>query len=228
MSTKQRSERQDLAAEELSKHCPSLDSQSIVDSLSVGLTHLRNSMLARVRDDVERNYGADSMIGASLSKLQRQEQVAKVEIEAYTCIVADDEARESGYIEDDSEWFLNWMFRLRLGEESKSLAEKRVAYYRSDTNEERRLKFVSALQHAVPESARAPLVLFRLFPRAIRILTAVALGDPIRGRELRAEQTNLLPAIADCHECHGRVLDNEDICRCCGNPVWKYAFLLAD
>jgi len=90
------------------------------------------------------------------------------------------------------------------------------------------LKFVSVLQRAIPESARAPLVLFRLYPRAVRILAAVAFGDPLRAQELRAEQIGFLPAISDCHECHGRVMDNEDICRCCGNPLWNFAFLLSD
>lgn len=228
MSTKQRSERLDLAVEELVNHCPALDSQSIVDSLSVGLTHLRSMLLVRVQDDVERKYGADSMVGASLSEIERLAQVAKVEVEAYACIVANDEAIQNGYVEDSDDWFLNCMFRLRFGDGYKSFAEKRIAHYRSATVEERRLKFVTVLQHAVPESARAPLVLFRLFPRAVRILTAVAFGDRVRARELRAEQISVLPAIADCHECHGRVLDNEDICRCCGNPIWNFAFLLAD
>ena len=46
--------------------------------------------------------------------------------------------------------------------------------------------------------------------------------------QIRAEQIRFLPAIGDCHECHGRVLDNEEICRCCGNPVWNFTWLFSD
>ncbi|HRX82281.1 MAG TPA: hypothetical protein P5307_24610, partial [Pirellulaceae bacterium] len=180
------------------------------------------------RDDVERKYGADSLVGTSMSDIERQDHLAKVEIEAYAAIVVNDEVIRSGYVGDDAEWFLPWMFHLRLGDAYKSVMDKRVEYYESRTIEERRLKFVSVLQRVLPESARAPLVLFRLFPRAIRILTAVAFGDPLRAKELRAEQIGFLPGIVDCHECHGRVLDNEDSCRCCGNPVWNFTFLLSD
>jgi len=185
-------------------------------------------LLVRTRDDVQRRYGVDSMINTSLSDMEKQAQRAKVEIEAYACILIDEEATQNGYIEGTNQWFLDWLFSLRFGEGYEPVFDKRVDYYHSRSIEQRRLKFVSVLQRALPESARAPLVLFRLFPRAVRILTAVAFGDPLRARELRAEQIALLPAIADCHECHGRVLDNEDTCRCCGNPIWNYAFLLSD
>lgn len=228
MSTKQQSERQHCAAEELQDHCPDLDSQQIVDSLTAGLTHLRDLLIVRVCEDVERKYGADSMIGRSLADMQRQARLAKVEIEAYACIVVNDEVARNGHIDKADPWFLDWMFRLRLGESCESVFNKRVDYYKSRTIEERRLKFVSVLQRAIPESTRAPLVLFRLYPRALRILAAVAFGDSLRAQELRAEQIGFLPAISDCHECHGRALDNEDICRCCGNPVWNFAFLLSD
>jgi hypothetical protein len=168
------------------------------------------------------------MVGLSLADLEKQAQLAEVEIEAYSCIVVGDEATAGGYVDGKDGWFLEWMFRLRLGEGYRSFFEKRVDHYRSQTIEERRLKFVSVLQRAIPESARAPLVLFRLFPRSVRILTAVAFGDPLRAQELRNEQTKFLPDISYCHECHGRVLDNGDNCRCCGNPVWNFAFLLSD
>ena len=227
MATKQQSERQDLAAAELLAHCPELNSQRIVDSLSVGLTHLRNMLMVRTRDDVARKFGSDSMTGMSLSEMQKQDQLAKVEIEAYACILIDDEVALNGYIED-TPWFLEWMFHLRFGDGYKPVFDRRVDFYHSHSIEQRRLKFVSVLQRVLPESARAPLVLFRLFPRAVRILTAVAFGDPLRAQELRTEQAGVLPAISDCHECHGRVLDNEEACRCCGNPVWNYAFLLSD
>ena len=94
--------------------------------------------------------------------------------------------------------------------------------------EQRRLKFLSVLQHSMPETTKAPLVLFRLYPRSLRIATAVAFGDFVRAKKLRSEQMSFLPAITDCHECHGRVFENDEICRCCGNPLWNYAWLLSD
>lgn len=228
MSTKQQTERYGNAIAELEDHCPDLNSRQVVQSLTGGLTYLRNLFMVRARDDVTRKYGTDSMVGISLAELEKQAQVAKTEIEAYSCIVVADEATQSGYVDDTDEWFLEWMFRLRLGEGYESVFDKRVDFYRSKTIEDRRLKFVKLLQRAIPESARAPLVLFRLFPRSVRILTAVAFGDPLRAQDLRAEQTRFLPDISYCHECHGRVFDNGDHCACCGNPVWNYAFLLAE
>ena len=228
MSASQQLHRRASAAIELQGHCPDLDSQRIVDSLSAGLTHLRDLLMVRGRDDVERKYGTDSMHGTSLASMERKSRHAKIEIEAYSCIVIDDEVAQSEYINDRGEWFLDWIFRLRLGEGSRSIMEERAGYYQSQTIEERRQKFVSVLQRSMPETVRAPLVLFRLFPRSVRILAGVAFGDPLRAQELRAEQASLLPAIAECHECHGRVLDNDEICRCCSNPVWNFAWLQAD
>lgn len=228
MITQQQSGRRDQAAAELHEHCPELNSQQVVDSLTAGLTHLRNLLLVRVHDDVQREYGTDSMTTTSLSRMEIQARYAKVEIEAYACVVVADEVNESRYVDNSADWFLEWLFRLRLGAKYKPVFDKRVDYYHSQTIEDRRLKFVSVLQRAIPESGRAPLVLFRLFPRSLRILAAVAFGDPLRAQQLRAEQAALLPAISDCSECHGCVLDNEDICRYCGNPVWNFNWLLSD
>ena len=228
MPTKQQSERRSHAATELRAYYTDLSSRQVVDSLMVGLTNLRNLLMVRAHDDVERKYGADSMIGTSSSAIERRAHFAKVEVEAYSCVVFDDEVSRNGYLSSTDEWFLDWIFRLRFGEGYESVLEKRVDYYRSHTIEERRLKFVSVLQRAVPESARAPLVLYRLYPRSVRISAAVAFGDILRAQELRQEQSSLLPATSDCHECHGSVLDNDEICRFCGNPVWNFASLLSD
>ena len=228
MPISQKSERRRSAAEELQQRCPAVDSQQVVDSLSVGLSHLRDLLVVRTHDDVESKYGADSMLGTSLDRIEKRIHRTKVEIEAYACIVVEDEAVASGYIDNDGAWFTDWIFRLRFGEGYASFMDQRLEFYHSPTMEERRLKFLSALQRAMPESTRTPLVLFRLFPRAVRIVAAVAFGDPLRGQELRREQARFLPAITECHECHGRVLDNEEICRCCSNPVWNFAWLLSD
>ena len=228
MTTTQQTERLGRLAAEFQVHCPELRSQHIADSLLVGLTHLRDLLMVRAHDDVEQEYGEDSMFVTSFSNKQRQTRNAEIEIDAYSCIVVDDEVTERGYVNNAELWFLDWIFHLRLGEECRSIFDKRVGYYSSRTIDVRRLKFVSMLQHVIPQSARAPLILFRLFPRSVRVSAAVAFGDALRAQELRAEQIRLLPAINDCHECHGRVLDNEEICRCCGNPVWNFVWLLSD
>ncbi len=222
-------ERRRSAAVELEKHCPHLDASEVVDRLSVGLSQLVKLLMRRIHEDVERHLGIDTMI-APVSDHQEKEQArhAWAEIEVYSILVVNEEVTVGGFLNCPSEWFLDWLFRLQLGEEYTALREKRVEFYRSPTAENRRLKFLTVLQKAAPESARAPLVLFRLFPRALRIVAAVAFGAASRARELRDVQRSLLPAIVDCHECHGRILDNDEICQACGNPVWEFKWLQAD
>ena len=84
----------------------------IVDSLSMGFTRLRDLLIVRAHDDVERKYGTDSMVVSSLASMQRQARRTKVEIEAYSCIVVEDEVTESGYVDEPGTWFLEWLFRL--------------------------------------------------------------------------------------------------------------------
>ena len=228
MLTEQQFQRRKQATHELDRHYPGHDGQGIVDSLAAGMTQLRNLLMVRAHDDVQRQYGADSMTVSSLDAMQAKAHYAQVEIEAYGCIVVDDEINEYARLLSSEEWFLDWLFRLRLGSDSQEVFDKRVDFYRSRSIEDRRLKFVSVLQRAMPDSRRAPLVLFRLFPRALRLVAAVALGDPLRAQQIRAEQIALLPAIADCHECHGRVLDNDDSCQYCGNPLWNFSWLTSE
>jgi hypothetical protein len=159
---------------------------------------------------------------------QKQTQSAKLEIDKYSTIVVAEEVGERAYVGRAGKWFLNWLFLLRLDREQKLLFQQWVQAYKSPSAEARRLKFLTLLQRAMPESARSPLVLFRSIPRALRIVAAVAFGDRLRAQELRAEQCSFLPAIGDCPECHGRVLDNDESCRVCGNPVWEFEWLTSE
>ena len=77
----------------------------------------------------------------------------------------------------------------------------------------------------LPESGRAPLVLFSLVPLSVHLVTALAFGDRRRGEALRKQQQDLLPALADCRDCHGAVLANGKLCSTCGNPLWKFEWL---
>jgi len=45
--------------------------------------------------------------------------------------------------------------------------------------------------------------------------------------DLRRQQVPIQPAIANCRECRGEVLQCAERCRLCGNPLWKYEWLVA-
>ncbi len=81
------------------------------------------------------------------------------------------------------------------------------------------------MARVVSESRRAPLVLFRLMPLAVEIVTTLAFGDSPKAAQLRNRQTVLLPAILDCHHCRGKLLDNGEQCPECGNPLWQFDWL---
>jgi len=228
MTASQYSDQQKRAASELAQHFPELSAQQVVDCLSNSLTRLRTELIERACDDVETAFGQDSMILSSLREKERQTRRAANEIDAYCCILTSEEVVQCRGMNLDDSWLLDWLLRLRFGSDAESVKQKRIGHYESSTIEERRMKFVSLLHHCLPESARAPLVLFRLFPRAVRIATAMAFGYLQRAQALREEQIQLLPAIGYCHECHGRLMDCDDSCRCCGNPIWTIAWLQAD
>jgi hypothetical protein len=99
--------------------------------------------------------------------------------------------------------------------------------YLATTPDGRRLKFTNVMAGALAESRRAPLVLFRLFPYAVQIATALAFEDHVLSDAARDQQLHLLPSIRDCHHCRGKLLDNGEECRLCGNPLWKYEWLTA-
>lgn len=229
MSITKQQRSQGISALELGVRSPNIEAEEVVDSLSAGMTCVRDFLVKRIHEDVERHIGIDTLI-APISQLheQRQTERAKLEIDMYSTIVVAEEVAEGGYVDRPREWFLNWLFQLRLNREQEPLFERRVQSYESPSAEARRLKFLAILQLAMPESARSPLVLFRLIPRALRIAAVVAFGDPLRAQELRAEQCSFLPAIGDCPECHGRVLDNDESCHICGNPVWEFEWLTSE
>lgn len=206
----------------------SLSAQNLAGCLSTGLTRLRKALIERANDDVEREFGKDSMVVSSLAEIERQARRAATEIDAYCCVLVNEEVTNNNYLEANDESFLDWLLNLRFAEQWEKVKRQRVDYYVSETVEQRRMKFVSLLQRNLPESVRAPLVLFRLFPRSVRIAAAMAFRDLHRAQELREEQIRLLPAVSYCHECHGRVMECDDSCRCCGNPVWSITWLQSD
>jgi hypothetical protein len=123
---------------------------------------------------------------------------------------------------------LSWLARLRLGDahDAPEYVE-RLEDYLGKTSDQRRLAFTDVLADVLPDSRRAPLVLFRLLPPAVRIVTALAFGDHVRAREARSSQATHLPAIDYCRRCRGEVLENGERCEQCGNPLWEFKWLIA-
>jgi hypothetical protein len=214
------------AAEQLNRHEKRKDGEQVAARLTAGLTILRESLYLRAHADVEKHIGADSML-SPVSEI-KAEQRSIAEIEVYQAVESAMAAKAAGYVKDAEGWYLPWLVWLRLGERGRSPeAVERSTFYLSKGADERRLAFLDGLSRILPESRQAPLVLFHLLPLAVRALTASAFGDRSGAAKLRKEQTAFLPAIADCRQCRGQVLDCAEQCRVCGNPLWKYEWLRA-
>jgi hypothetical protein len=218
--------RHSAAAEQFNRREHRNDGVRIASSLSGGLTLLRDCLYARVHDEVRRQIGTDSML-APVSE-EKSERVAKLEIELYQIVVSAVAAIEGGHVHGADDWYLQWLSEFRLGLiHADGRVAKRLAYYLSKTADARRMAFSNILATALPESRRAPLVLFRLVTPAVQIATALAFGDTTTADEWRQQQASCLPAIRDCHLCRGKLLDNGEQCLECGNPLWKFDWLVA-
>jgi len=211
------------AAREFDDHENTQDGARIARSLSEGLTNLRDLMFKRIDEDVQTNMGCDSMIQSL--KPDVAEHAAKIEIELYQIVEASRMARSMKLV-NDPEWFRGWLGRLRLGQGfDEKPTQTRIAELLKQNAEGRRLSFMGKLHNTLPDTIRAPLILFQLFPLAVRIVTAVAFNRGLDAAELRNRQTLWQPAIQDCEQCHGRPLDNGERCPSCGNPLWCYKWL---
>ena len=228
MITTEHDEKWEQVCVELREHCPELRAERFVGCLSNSLTRLGAALIKRSSEDVQEEFGKDSMVLSSLREIERQTRRARTEVDAFSCVLVNDEATQYRFLFNDDNWFLDWLLRLRFGNQSERIKQERVEDYQLVTPQEWRMKFVSFLHRSLPESTRAPLVLFRLFPLSVRIAAAMAFDDMERAQYLRDEQVRLLPAISYCHECHGRLMDCDDTCRCCGNPVWSITWLQSD
>jgi cytochrome c553 len=211
--------------EEFERHESRADGQRLVTSLDSGLSVLRDLFYGRMHFDVEQLVGTDSML-MPLSEPKTQ-RATKVQIEIFQVVESALLAEERRYI-SAGDWYLDWLARFRLGDmASKEKVAKEIQKYREMKPDGRRLALTDVLMRVLPESRKAPLVLFRLVPLAIRIATAVAFGDTATASELRQQQRTILPAVADCPSCHGIVLNNGDLCAVCSNPMWAYQWLTA-
>jgi len=214
------------AAVELEPYLSGKPAHAVTNSLVFGLNTLRNLLFQRIHSDVETNIGQDSML-LPISA-ERSENRAKMEIEAYQIAVSAAAARDGDYVGNDLKWYVRWLVQLRMNDASDQTEwRRRIRRYMAASDDRRRLEFSRNLETVFPEASRAPLILYRLFPLSVRIVSAVAFGEPLEAIELRNRQTFWLPVITDCHECHGRPLDNGESCCVCGNPLWDYSWLNA-
>jgi len=203
------------------------DGSRIVASLTAGLDTLSKLALDRVATDPEGQFGVDSMLMPAA--IAKGHVSGYRELEMYQSVESEATVRARGYVATDDHWYLQWVARLRLSEMyDEAAVVARLAMYRAKPPDGRRMMLETALERALPQATHVPLVLFRLYPLAIEIVTAVAFGDSATAGAARKQQLAVLPSLADCHDCHGRLLDNGEECRQCGNPLWKFDWLTAD
>ncbi|MGE0610612.1 MAG: hypothetical protein AB7O62_26215 [Pirellulales bacterium] len=219
--------RRATAAKELNEHAHRQDGERIVTSLDSGLRTLRDLFFTRVHVEVEKEYGMDSML--SPISLVKSEVRTKAEIDCYQVAESAAEARAAKSALGTGDWYANWLLRLRVGEQATSPAVlQRLAHYASREPDDRRRAFATVLEKALPEARHAPLIIYRMLPLAVAIVTDMALGEHRRALEGRKRQTTLLSSINDCPQCHGNLLENGEQCAQCGNPMWKYEWLTAE
>jgi len=225
MAPDESTERLTKAAEEFNRRHGRKDGADVVGSLAGGLTVLRDSLYRRLHEDVERIVGRDSMLmPISETKDQRR---SKEQIEVFEIAESATTMGLFGYVNTDHNWHLQWLARLRLGSRgARTEITEQLDRYLAEGPDERRLVFTDVLVKVLPESRKAPLVLFRLLPLSIQITTALAFGDHITASDVRRRQIACLPAIGDCHRCYGKVLENGEQCPACGNPLWKSEWLV--
>ena len=158
----------------------------------------------------------------------KSEAVAKLEIDTYQVAASAVYAKNYEYVNGDAHWYLKWLAKLRLSEAyQRPEVRKRLDFYAQQPLGEQRHNFSIVLEQAFREATRAPLIVYRLLPIAVAIVTSVAFENSQIAREARQRQIRLQPAITDCRRCNGRVLENGEQCSYCGNPFWKFAWLTA-
>ncbi|MBN2579755.1 MAG: hypothetical protein JXB10_12265 [Pirellulales bacterium] len=214
------------AVAEYNRQARRSDGEQVVPCLATGLAQIRDTLYPRLHQDVERHVGQDSM-RMPVSALRAAQQALR-EINLYEAVEAAEAAARFGYLSTPRPWLAPWLARLLMCEENlDEETQRRLAICQSQKPDQRHCTFLDALARVLPQSVEAPLVLFRLLPLAIQITVAQAFVDQERAAQLRREQIAVLPAIADCPHCHGRVMESVEACPACGNPLWKYEWLRA-
>lgn len=219
----ERCRRRAAATESLAAISRRRDAAQVVARLDDGLTLLRNRLYTRLQADMERDFGRDSML-MPLSHAVTDHQ-AKGEIEAFAAAEVLEELAQAGDLPRPAE-NRRWLFELRLSaRQDRAALEARADHYLLLESRDRQLEFSEKLEEIIHEARLAPLVLYQLFPLALRGVAALALGDHLRGGEIRNAQVSLLPAITYCRRCHGRLMEVDETCQECGNPIWTIRWM---
>ena len=214
------------AAKEFNRRAGRDTGSSVAEQFDRRLTLLQDLLYCRLHGDVQQVVGKDSML-MPVSELKTQ-LAAKTEIAIFEVAESRSAADELGIDTRPDDWFARWLARILLGAAIEADALARLAEYEAQAPRERLLAFTDVLARVLPESRRAPLVLFNLFPLSVRIAASIALGDRVRAAAVRNEQLEMQPALGDCTVCRGQLLTTGKQCPECGNPVWKFNWLVAD
>ena len=225
MELNDRSRESEEQALEFDRHEKRSDGAQVVAGLTGGLTILRESLYVRLQGEVEQMFGVDSLI-MPISALKTKDQ-ADLETDLYQVAECTAAARSGAYVSGDETWFPAWLAKVRLKSRLSDAHLARVREYLLQPSDRRRLKFTDVLARVLPESRRAPLVLFRLLPLAVQVATHLAFGNLPAAEKVRQQQKIELPAIADCRKCRGKVLARDEQCPECGNPLWNTELLTA-
>lgn len=226
MNPDQRTKMYAEAAKEFNRHTGRDTGVSVAEKLDQRLTLLQDLLYNRLHGDIQQAVGMDSML-MPVSEFNTQ-VAAKTEIAVYQIAESQSAAEELDIDTQPDDWFSRWLAKLLLGESIDAESLDRLAEYHMQPSRERMLAFTDVLARVLPESRRAPLVLFNLYPYSVWIAVAIALGDRVRAAEIRKEQLDLQPALVDCTVCRGQLLATGKQCPECGNPVWKFEWLVAD
>jgi hypothetical protein len=219
----ERCRRRGAAVEKLSVLSRRPDAPQIVARLDDGLALLRNLLYTRLEADVEQDFGRDSML-MPLSHAVTEHNV-KGEIESFMIAEVMDELAESAALPSPAE-NRQWLLELRLASrQDRPALEARADHYLMLGSRDRQLEFSDMLEELIREARLVPLVLYQLFPLAVRGVAALAFGDHLRAGEIRSRQASLLPSITYCRNCHGRLLEVDETCRECGNPIWTIRWM---
>ena len=211
------------AASDFDRHEGRSDGAVIADRLVRTLTSLREALFRRVLTP-DKVIPLDSMF-LPASKLKAQQQAAE-EVEALMIAESVVVVRTLGLVKEPEPWYADWLTAMRLDAWNPlSDVPERIADYLQMSADERRLHFSNRLVDTIPEARRAPLVLFRILPKAVQLVTAQAFSNADAAKKIRAEQIKILPSIAYCQECHGKLLSGCDECSTCGNPLWNQEWL---
>ena len=209
----------DVLAQEFKRQSGRHDGSQAVAGMSSGLGLLSDTLYLRLHQDVEDVFGTDSMftpVSETKSLVRTRDEIRMFQVAESAAAV-----RQFSYWPPENDGYVQWLANLVLGESPLSPPHRQsIEGYLSKTTQTRRLAFTDVLANVLPESRRAPLVLFLLFPLAVQVVTAMAFGDHSGEKKLRSGQIELLPIIPSCHQCHGQVLENGQCCRSCANPLW--------